>query len=272
MELGDYITSGSYGRLYRSKDHKYIVKIDKTMIEKDCRLDLCEFSYVGHEKEMLSLAQTHPNIVKMFDLYPSVGEENIAEDDLRRWWIIMEPAQGNIYNFPPIMLDNQNIIRQLFSGLAHIHSKRIIHGDLKHKNILVFEDGKRVAICDFGNAQSFDTPRKGSDKLTTLWFRAPESLAWRPDWDEKIDIWSMGVIYFFLLRRVVIYDGENESKCLEQISDIFGRLNFEIGEPNKEGSSKLLFFEKEDKILDACLVPLPRFRKSAQEIMELTGK
>ncbi len=273
MELNKLINIGTFGRIYRSKDQKYVIKVDKDN----------DLIYAENEKKRLRIVQNHPNIVKMFDLDTFPSREGIEEEDLKKWWIVMEPAQDNLRNFDVYRLDVKSVAKQLFSGLAHIHHHKIIHGDLKLANILTFRDGKRVAICDFGNSQSFDQPRGGHDTLTTLWYRAPESLAWQSDWDEKIDVWGMGVIYYYLLQKMLVYNGQNERVCLKQICEMFGYLEFEhppllheVEYWNMEGriykgesSSKLLRFEKEDKILDACLVPLPRYRKSAQEIVEL---
>lgn len=303
MELGKCIGSGSFGWIYISEDQKYAIKMDR-----DDNLE-----YAAREKERLRILQGHPNIVKMFDLpleeekeedmVEDRKEDNVAEKEgdmeedsingvrkrkkydlyLRKWWIVMEPAQSNLRFFGPHRVDVKDTIKQLFSGLAHIHGHRIIHGDLKLENILVFDEGKRVAICDFGNSRLFDDPRKATDELTTLWYRAPESLAWQEDWDEKIDVWSMGVIYKYLLRKGYVCDEGDEEDCLKQICDKFGYLEFEhppllgmVKYWNREGkiyrgesTSRLLKMDEEDKILDACLVPLPRYRKSAQEIVEL---
>jgi serine/threonine protein kinase len=276
MELGQIINSGTYGCIHKSKDEKYVIKVDQDDDQE----------YVSNEIKILNSLQGHPNIVKMFPLHSFFQEEGKEKEyeESMNFWIVMEPAQSNLELFrPTIGGETRNVIRQLFSGLAYIHSNKIIHGDLKPSNILVFNEGKRVAICDFGNSITFDRVRLSTDELTTLWYRAPESIAWQTDWDEKIDVWSMGCIYHYLLGKGLVCDKTNEIKCLKQISKLFGYLKFEhpplfrgVRYWNKEGkiykgesSSELLHLEKEDKILDACLVPLAKFRKSAQEIVQI---
>lgn len=43
------------------------------------------------------------------------------------------------------------ILRQIATGLQHIHSKKCAHKSIKAENILLMEDG-RVKICDFGSS------------------------------------------------------------------------------------------------------------------------
>lgn len=43
------------------------------------------------------------------------------------------------------------ILRQIASGLQHIHSKKCAHRSIKAENILLMDDG-RVKICDFSNS------------------------------------------------------------------------------------------------------------------------
>lgn len=265
MEFGRIIEIGAHGRVYKSKDEKYAIKTNKAD----------DKSYVLNEQKILKTLQGHPNIIKIFSFY--------EEDEVMKYWIFMELAQTDLNRFKPPGSIIQNIIKQLFSGLTHIHSHKIIHGDLKPCNILVFDEGKRIAITDFGNSVTFDQERSPYDELTTLWFRAPENLAHQSDWDEKIDVWSMGCVCYYLIFGKYLYSGQDETHCLKQISHVFGYLEFknppllhhELNFWNTKGKiyngesiSQILGLEKVDKILNACLVPIPEFRKSAQEISE----
>lgn len=95
-------------------------------------------------------------------------------------------------------------------GFIEIHEKHILHRDLKPSNIFI-KDGI-FKIADFGLAK----PKAlGSSYCGTSYFMAPEILMKKVH-DYKVDLWSMGVILFFMLFRE--YPFKNSSKLLDEIT------------------------------------------------------
>jgi len=86
-------------------------------------------------------------------------------------------------------------------GLNYLHKKNIAHRDLKPENILLVHkelDKFDVKIADFGFAAQFN-PKIGFDKkMGSAMYMAPE-LVLRKNYNEKVDIWSIGIITFILL-------------------------------------------------------------------------
>jgi len=96
-------------------------------------------------------------------------------------------------------------------GFIEIHEKHILHRDLKPSNIFI-KDGV-FKIADFGLAK----PKAlGSSYCGTSYFMAPEILM-KQIHDYKVDLWSMGVILFFMLFRE--YPFKNSAKLLDEIKE-----------------------------------------------------
>lgn len=65
------------------------------------------------------------------------------------------------------------IFRQIVYGLAHIHSRNVLHRDIKLDNILLDSDGG-VKICDFGVSKIIDKHKIINDQCGTPAYIAPE--------------------------------------------------------------------------------------------------
>ncbi|RLN18789.1 putative cyclin-dependent kinase F-2 [Panicum miliaceum] len=111
---------------------------------------------------------------------------------------------------------------QLLSGAEKMHGRRVIHRDIKPSNILVGAAGRSVVkICDFGLAMSMDD-RPPYEQAGTLCYMAPEMLLEKPDYDERVDAWSLGCVMAELINGWSPFQGLNEEGQLCAIFDVLG--------------------------------------------------
>jgi fused-like protein len=188
--LINQIGEGSFGRVYKAR-RKYtgrlvaIKMINKLGQTKD---DLDSFR---REIDLLQKVK-HPNIMRML---------SHCETDTD-FCVVSELARGDLFQ---VIDDNQTlpedvlkcVAAQLFSSMAHLHSLKIIHRDMKPQNILIAEKGT-LKICDFGFARALSqtTLVLTSVKGTPL-YMSPELVQEQP-YDEKVDVWALGVILYEL--------------------------------------------------------------------------
>ncbi|KAL5703428.1 non-specific serine/threonine protein kinase [Ranunculus cassubicifolius] len=105
-----------------------------------------------------------------------------------------------------------HLFRQIVEGLAHIHAQGIIHRDLTPNNIF-FDARNDIKIGDFGLAKflkleqldlepSFPAETgvsmDGTGQVGTYFYTAPEIEQGWPKIDEKVDMYSLGVVFFEL--------------------------------------------------------------------------
>lgn len=89
--------------------------------------------------------------------------------------------------------------KQLCLGILYLHSHGICHRDLKLENIVFDEKCKLLKIIDFATADSTDTPSiglVGSEK-----YAAPETFSSIKYDGKALDIWSLGIILYYLKHR-----------------------------------------------------------------------
>ena len=145
-------------------------------------------------------AQTlsHENIVNVYQL------DRDADID----FFTMELLEGELLSsvlarlHPAPMSRSQAwaIIRDIGSGLAHAHSRNVIHADLKPQNIMVTHAGE-VRILDFSNAvghYSEDTVRRNTLSSGTLSYASCEILAGRAP-DPRDDVYALACLSYELL-------------------------------------------------------------------------
>ncbi|EGB05085.1 MAP kinase [Aureococcus anophagefferens] len=118
---------------------------------------------------------------------------------------------------------HQYFLYQILRGLKYIHSASVLHRDLKPSNLLV-NSNCDLAICDFGLARGFDDDAgKLTEYVVTRWYRAPELLCETKDYDEAIDVWSVGCIFAEMLRRKPFFRGDTPQHQLETIVSVLGK-------------------------------------------------
>ena len=146
-------------------------------------------------------------LLQMFESQSSVCMvfEHADMGDLARWVI----QQGKKANDVAIKV----ISKQIIAGVKRLHERGIVHKDLKPMNVLLFSSQSskypRVKIADFGLSEKFQEGKKNSPSMMagTAGFFAPELLKYQ-NFDEKIDIFSIGCIVYFMLTRNFLFQGE----------------------------------------------------------------
>ncbi|CAH7305753.1 sperm motility kinase 2B [Phodopus roborovskii] len=143
----------------------------------------------------------HPNIISLLQ---------VIETE-KRIYLVMELAEGQqLYQYirkVGHLLEDEarGIFKQILSAVSYCHDLGIIHRDLKPDNIMVDNNGK-VKIIDFGLGTQVKPGQKLSYHCGTYSFGAPELLLGRLYDGPKIDIWTLGVVLYFMVVGKVPFD------------------------------------------------------------------
>lgn len=213
------IGTGTYGVVYKALD----TQTNKLIALKKILLDVEPEGIPSTAiREICILRElTHENIVSLIDV--------IATDE--KLYLIFEFVEQDLKQHldsvpaldPRIV---KSFMRQLIAAVGFLHSKRILHRDLKPQNVLINAEGV-VKLADFGLARAYQLPlRPYTHEVVTLWYRAPEILLGALEYSAAIDIWSLGVIFAELVAKKPVFAGDSE---IDQLYRIFRTL----GTPNE---------------------------------------
>ncbi|GEM_PF-794344 len=110
---------------------------------------------------------------------------------------------------------------EVAEALAHAHSRRIVHRDVKPSNIMVSLSG-RARLFDLGLARLADAPglTQSGDFTGTPYYVSPEQLSGNPnDVDQRTDVFSLGVTLYELLTFRRPFDGLSTAQVFRQVLD-----------------------------------------------------
>jgi len=249
--LDDYIFvetlgKGGFGEVRKAK-HKKTGIVRAVKVLHRLRHGVEQYEKILNEIQILKNLD-HPHIMKIIEFY---------QDDAKLY-IVTEFYEGNEL-FSKVSGRHSleeyqvaTIMNQILSAVNYCHKNKVVHRDLKPENIMYEskKDDAVLKVIDFGTSQAFQVGETLHKPLGTCYYVAPEVL--KKEYNEKCDIWSCGVIMFFLLCGHPPFMGSTEKRILERV--LLGHFDFDESEwagitPGaKELIRKMLEYEPSKRI------------------------
>ena len=228
LEIHDKLGEGTYGTVHKVRE----TSRGKWMAVKKVSSDWFDYSLPPSTmREIATLVQLgpHPNVVSLEGvLMGKEGELLLCFELCRGGDLYDKLAEINVYKEHCVEESfgtswAKHIVREISSGLHHLHRNGIVHRDLKPMNILTDETCKTIKLCDFGMARSVATKdRLLSREAMTTSYRAPEVALSSPFYGMPCDIWSAGLLFGEILTGKTMFDLDTEVELLMEIFKTLG--------------------------------------------------
>lgn len=162
----------------------------------------------------------------------------------------------------------------MLSAVRYLHHKGIVHRDLKFENFLFSstEIDSELKMIDFGLSKHFQFGEVHTESVGTPYTVAPEVI--RGSYDERCDIWSMGVITYLLLCGDPPFGGCGGPESMETVraNILKGKFKFEPDDIWRPVSAAAKDFVSALLVVDPKQRPTARQAQKHPWLIEWAGK
>ena len=195
-DIIETLAKGAFGVVYKAKDRS----TQQTVAIKIITKNKAKKSSMQQIQRELTILQTvnHPNVLKLIEFFETKSKVYIVTEYIK---------YGNLKDFVTknkgkiTEQQSKQIALTLLQTVEYLHKYDICHRDLKLANIMLSDekDFSKIKVIDFGLSIKFENQYE-TGFCGTLKYMAPE-MALGMKYTKKVDIWSVGIIFFILLNQ-----------------------------------------------------------------------
>ena len=208
----------------------------------------------------------HPNVTKILEMFEDDGYILIAMEYING---------GNLFSFVKKRrkLSEKTakfLFRQIILGIKHIHSKKIVHRDIKLENILI-DLNNNIKICDFGIGRILKNEKQMLyDKCGTPMYMAPEILLSSKTKGYEgfpVDIWSSGISLYIMLSGTLPFNLKNKESSDMSNESNNNNIELQYSIINKEPKKIEKISDEARDLLKGLLNKNPKKRLTIEQIL-----
>jgi aurora kinase A len=239
--------AGKFGNVYlaREKKSKFVVAL-KVLFKS--QLQKASVEHQLRREIEIQAHLRHPHILRLYGYF---------YDETRVYLILEFAPKGELYKIlqkETRFSEKQSAIyiHQLAGALVYCHSKKVIHRDIKPENLLVNLKGD-LKIADFGWSVHAPSSRR-TTLCGTLYYLPPEMVNEKV-YDEKVDLWSLGVLCYEFLVGSPPFEARNTQDTYKRIVHVKYNFPSYVSDEARDLISRLLKREPSERLpLDQVMV------------------
>ena len=202
--------SGAFGRVYNAHsrtDEDTLFAIKQMDID---GLSVKKVEMISNEVKILN-SLDHPNIVKYYEIYQDKHNLYIVMENWRGETMFNKMVNGAKFSEKACW----RIAQKLLRAINHCHTGKVTHRDIKPENVIL-DDHDNPKLIDFGLSKNATAQQILKSMAGTPYYMAPEILMGKI-YKEKVDIWSLGVLFYTILWGYRPFDGQRAEDVFDAV-------------------------------------------------------
>lgn len=250
--IGDKIGDEKFAALHKCKSkqsgQRLLVKVFSVTTIEPKVLD----AFI-QEAELLREAD-HPNIIKVIDIYKDRTNAYIVTEYCKGGGLLERIKEDGVLSENKVA----SYMKQIISAVVYLHSKKIIHRDLRLENVMFLNKDRDscLKLVEFGSCKHFEKNVRVLERVGNPYFMSPEVII--GNFDSKCDVWSLGVMIYVLLAGSPPFVGSTETDIMNSV--LTSELLF-------EGKKWKKISEEAKNLMKSLLTRNPKERPTAKQVL-----
>lgn len=202
LRILERIGKGAFGEVYRAWDSRLDREVALKLLPADDHPGGDLSTSIIEEGRLLARLH-HPNVVTIYGAERIQGRVGLWMEYITGQTLHQMVTAGRRFTPTEVV----RIGREICSAAAAVHAAGLLHRDIKAQNVMMSGEG-RVVLMDFGAGRDRADAERGGIAGTPLYL-APEILARAGNASVQAEIYSIGVVLFFLLTGSYPVQGRN---------------------------------------------------------------
>ncbi|KAF8893840.1 kinase-like domain-containing protein [Infundibulicybe gibba] len=181
------------------------------------------FQKIKREMKVLRNLRGGPNVVELLDV--------VRDASHRHHSLVLEYVDS--FDWKQLVstlseLEVKHYLFQLLKGLDFVHSRGIMHRDIKPGNVMIDHRHRKLRIIDWGLAEFYHLGMEYPVRVGSRYYKAPELLVGYKRYDYSLDMWSVGCMFASMIfRKEHFFRGVNNNDQLLRILKTLGTEQFD---------------------------------------------
>jgi len=215
-EVGDLLGEDDYSSVHRCTRKHAHIPYDVKHVHLE-QLEDSARKTVEDEIISLKLLRVGPNIIRLLDVFEernNPGHKYLVFEAMQGGNLLSRIVEKEVYT----EREAREVCKTVFTAIDYCHKKKVAHRDIKPQNVFLYEMGNdtSVRVANFGFARKVTHENCLQTLCGTADYVAPEILDQRVQgYDERCDIWSLGVFTYVLLGGYPPFEGVHDNIAIE---------------------------------------------------------
>lgn len=155
----------------------------------------------------------HPNIIKVIDIFHDHTNAVVITEQYKGGELLERVQKEDSLNENLIA----GYLKQMTSAVSYLHSQGVVHRDLRPESFMFLDNDKAscLKLINFGTCKFFEKDEVLLERIGSPMYMAPEVVF--ESYNEKCDIWSLGVILYLLLTGKAPFEGDSEEELMQNV-------------------------------------------------------